>query len=70
MGRLVIEEILRELSGRGTDFEAFHYRTAAGGEIALVMEGDFGVLPIEIKHGQTVRIQELQALNVSHHRQE
>ncbi len=59
---LVIEEILRGLAGRGIAFEAFHYRTAAGGEVDLVLEGDFGLLPIEIKHNQTVRSQELQAL--------
>jgi len=67
MGRswegMVIEEILRNLNGRGLDFEAFHYRTAAGGEIDLILEADFGVLPIEIKYSQTVRAQELQALN-------
>jgi predicted AAA+ superfamily ATPase len=66
MGRswesLVIEEIMRGLNGRGIACEASHYRTVAGGEIDLVLEGDFGLLPIEIKHTQTVRIRELQAL--------
>ncbi len=60
---LVVEELLRGLNGRGIAFDASHYRTAAGGEIDLVLEGDFGVIPIEIKHTQTVRLQELQALN-------
>ena len=59
---MVIEEVLRGLDGRGVDYHASHYRTAAGGDVALVLEGDFGLLPIEIKHGQTVRVQELQAL--------
>ncbi len=59
---LVIEEILRGLNGRGIAFEASHYRTAAGGEVDLVLEGDFGLIPIEIKHAQTVRTAELQAL--------
>ena len=59
---LVIEELLRGLNGRGFAFEASHYRTAAGGEIDLVLEGDFGLIPIEIKHGQTVRTPELQTL--------
>jgi predicted AAA+ superfamily ATPase len=59
---MVIEEILRGLAGRGIGFEAFHYRTAAGGEVDLVLEGDFGLIPIEIKHNQTVRSHELQAL--------
>ncbi len=59
---MVIEELLRGLNGRGIAFEASHYRTTAGGEIDLILEGDFGLIPIEIKHSQTVRIQELQAL--------
>jgi predicted AAA+ superfamily ATPase len=59
---MVIEELLRGLHARGIAFEAFHYRTAAGGEVDLVLEGDFGLLPIEIKHAQTVRAQELQPL--------
>lgn len=66
MGRsweaLVTEELLRGLAGRGIAFEASHYRTAAGGEVDLVLEGNWGLLPVEIKHAQTVRIQELQAL--------
>jgi len=66
MGRswegLVTEEILRGLNGRGVAFEASHYRSAAGGEVDLVLEGDFGKIPIEIKHTQTVRTAELQAL--------
>lgn len=60
---MVIEEILRGLNARGISFDASHYRTAAGGEIDLILEGDFGLLPIEIKHTQTIRMQELQAMN-------
>jgi predicted AAA+ superfamily ATPase len=59
---MVIEEVLRGLSARGIAFEAFHYRTAGGGEVDLVLEGDFGLIPIEIRHRQTVRLRELQAL--------
>ncbi len=60
---MVIEELFRGLNGRGIAFEASHYRSAAGGEVDLVLEGDFGLIPIEIKHTQTVRIQQLQALD-------
>ena len=67
MGRswegLVIEELLRGLNARGIGFDAAHYRTAAGGEIDLVLEGDFGLIPFEIKHAQTVRAPELQTLS-------
>lgn len=66
MGRswegMVIEEILRGLAGRGIACEATHYRSAAGGEIDLVLHGDFGLIPIEIKHTQTVRPPDLQTL--------
>jgi uncharacterized protein len=67
MGRswegMVIEEILRNLNARGIPFSASHYRTGAGGEIDLVLEGNFGLVPIEIKHAQTIRMAELQALS-------
>jgi hypothetical protein len=59
---MVIEELLRGLNARGTAFDAYHYRTGVGGEIDLVLQGDFGLIPIEIKHTQTVRVQELQAM--------
>lgn len=66
MGRsweaMVTEEILRGLTARGVGFDAYHYRTPTGGEVDLVLEGAFGLLPIEIKHAQTVRHAELQAL--------
>ena len=52
----MVEELLRGLNGRGIAFEASHYRTAAGGEVDLILEGDFGLIPIEIKYAQTVRI--------------
>ena len=38
------------------------YRTVAGGEVDLVLEGDFGLLPIGIKHTQTVCAAELHPL--------
>jgi len=60
---MVIEEILRNLESRGITYSASHYRTSAGGEVDLVLEGDFGLLPIEIKHAQTVRSRELQGLS-------
>ena len=47
---------------RGIAYESSHYRTAAGGEVDLVLEGDFGLIPIEVKHTQTVRLPALQAL--------
>ena len=46
----------------GSSFDAYHYRTSAGEEVDLVLEGDFGLLPVEIKHTQTVEPRKLRAL--------
>ena len=59
---MVIEEVLRQFSALGVVVEAFHYRTAAGAELDLVLEGDFGLLPIEVKHGQAVAAQALRTM--------
>ena len=32
-------------------FDYYYYRTAAGAEIDLVLDGEFGLIPIEIKYG-------------------
>lgn len=37
-------------------------RTRNGAEIDLILEGSFGILPIEIKHGLTTRSQDLHTL--------
>jgi predicted AAA+ superfamily ATPase len=49
----VTEQILRQLSHAGLDARATHYRTGAGAEIDLVLEGSFGVIPVEIKYAET-----------------
>ncbi len=51
---MVSEEILRQLEWRGLDCGAFFYRTSAGAEIDLVLEGDVGLVPIEIKSTHTI----------------
>ena len=60
---MVTEEIIRGLNARGISHDAYFYRTGAGGEVDLVLEGAFGLLPIEIKHGQTVTAYELRSLS-------
>ena len=66
MGRswegMVIEEIIRGLNGLGTGFDYYFYRTGAASEVDLVLEGDFGLIPIEIKHAQTVPLKQLRGL--------
>ncbi|MDP1605153.1 MAG: ATP-binding protein [Rhodocyclaceae bacterium] len=58
----VIETLLRGLSAAGVDYRAYHYRTGAGAEIDLVLEGEFGLLPVEIKHTGHVDARSLRAL--------
>jgi predicted AAA+ superfamily ATPase len=59
---MVSEEILRQLELRGLDCGAFFYRTSAGAEIDLVLEGDVGLVPIEIKYTHTLDRRRLAAL--------
>lgn len=51
---MVTEEILRQLASMGIGFDNYFYRTAAGAEVDLVLEGDFGLVAVEIKHAQGV----------------
>jgi predicted AAA+ superfamily ATPase len=51
---MVIEEIIRGLNCLGAGFDYYYYRTGGGTEIDLVLEGEFGLVPIEIKYAQTV----------------
>ncbi len=60
---MVTEEIIRQLSSQGGGFDVYFYRTAAGAEIDLILEGDFGLIPVEIKHSQTVEPRELRVLS-------
>jgi predicted AAA+ superfamily ATPase len=66
MGRswegLVTEEIIRGLNAIGAGFDYYYYRTGGGAEVDLVLEGEFGLIPIEIKYTQTVPAKQLRAL--------
>lgn len=66
MGRswegLVIEELIRGLHATGSGFDYYYYRTGGGAEIDLILEGDFGLIPFEIKYNQTVPTRQLRAL--------
>jgi len=59
---LVIENLLRSFHSIGISCDSYHYRTGAGAEVDLVLEGDFGLLPIEIKFSQTVSARNLRGL--------
>lgn len=59
----VIEELLKGMQATFvTNWRPFYYRTRDGAEIDLILEGPFGMLPIEIKHGVNVKIKQLTAL--------
>lgn len=48
----IIEEIIKGLEAKMlTGWEYYYYRTRNGAEIDLILDGDFGILPIEIKYG-------------------
>jgi hypothetical protein len=59
---MVTEEIIRQLTCLGAGFDYYSYRTAAGAEVDLVLEGNFGLIAIEIKHGQTIETPKLRSL--------
>ncbi len=59
---LVIENIIRGLNVQGISFEYYHYRTGGGAEVDLILEGDFGLIPIEIKYTQKVSLKSLRGI--------
>lgn len=59
----VIEEIIKGLEAKGiVNWQAYYYRTRNGAEIDLILEGFFGTIPIEIKHGSTPQMKHLTTL--------
>ncbi|MBT7408954.1 MAG: ATP-binding protein [Methylococcales bacterium] len=59
----IIEEILRGIQATSaTRWEYSYYRTKSGAEIDLIIDGEFGLLPIEIKYGTSTRLKQLQSL--------
>ncbi len=59
----VIEEIVRGFQATmATQMEFTYYRTVDKSEIDLIVEGNFGVVPVEIKLGSAVKPQSLRAL--------
>ena len=59
----VIEEIVKGLQATMvTNWQSHYYRTRKGAEINLILEGPFGVLPIEIKHSSYTPMRDLRTL--------
>jgi predicted AAA+ superfamily ATPase len=67
---MVVEEIIRQLNALGVAHEYSYYRTGAGAEVDLVLEGDFGRVAVEIKHSSVVDPRDLRGLRdfVSEHK--
>lgn len=60
----VIEEIIKGLqASKVKKWDYYYYRTRNGAEIDLILEGSFGLLPIEIKFGTSTRMKQLTSLN-------
>jgi len=59
----VIEEIIRGLESTfATNWKYHYFRTRGGAEIDLILEGSFGVVPVEIKYGMKVNLKKLSSL--------
>ncbi len=59
----IIEEIIKGLQAtRVTRWDYYYYRTKNGAEIDLILDGSFGLLPIEIKFGRQVTMRQLTSL--------
>lgn len=59
----VTEEIIKGIQALPvTNWNYNYFRTKNGAEIDLVLEGPFGILPIEIKFGTTFKQRQLQSL--------
>lgn len=61
----VIEEIIRGFQATlATQLDFTYYRTIDKSEIDLIVEGGFGVIPVEIKLASVVKAKSLRALEI------
>jgi len=59
---MVIENIIRGFTIAGCAFDYYYYRTGGGAEVDLVLEGEFGILPIEVKYANKISRSELKSI--------
>lgn len=59
---MVIETIMRNFNALGIHCACTHYHTNGGAEVDLILEGEFGLLPVEIKYGQHIQNRQLRSL--------
>ena len=60
---MIIEEIIRGLTSKGIAHTYSFYRSIGGAEVDLVLEGDFGLVAIEIKHGTEFDMRQLMGIS-------
>jgi uncharacterized protein len=59
----IIEEIIRGLNTTMLpEAQYSYYRTRNGAEVDLILEGSFGILPVEVKFGMDTRLSKLSSL--------
>ena len=59
----VVEELIRGVEATNArNLAAYHFRTRAGGEIDLILEGSFGLVPIEVKYQSNTTKKQLTAM--------
>jgi predicted AAA+ superfamily ATPase len=59
----IIEQLMSGFAQRLIPVNGFYYRTHNQAEIDLILEGEFGTLPVEIKFGTTTDLKKLNALD-------
>ena len=62
MASIPCEGVRRRLAALGVAHDYAHYRTGAGAELDLVVEGHFGRVAVEIKHTSTVSGRDLRSV--------
>ncbi len=59
---MVVETPLRGFENFGSRMKPYHFRTRGGAEIDLILEGEAGLIPVEIKLGTVTDVRPLRAL--------
>jgi len=59
----IIEELIKGMnSSNAVNCAYYYYRTKHGSEVDLILEGNFGTLPIEIKFGTATQLKQLTSI--------
>jgi len=59
----IFEEIIKGIQAtEAVNWHYYYYRTRNGAEIDMILEGPFGILPVEIKFGSLIKQRQIQAL--------